>query len=163
MRSAEVVADVDLGAGSEAGFVHVGFVDEHDAAAASDASVAVVVPIDGRVVLVMRAHRHHAVGALGQREVGRRVDGELGLAVLRAELTFAGSVVEVESAWFAYASVEVFEAWDRFRDEIADAIVIFDQPAPAHWGFRTQHLLGDARDDRRFAVELGVGGLEVSV
>ena len=111
----------------------------------------------------MGAHGHHAVRTLGQREVGRWVDGELRVAVVGVELAFARAVVEVETTWFANAGVEVVEARDRLGDEVADAVVVLDQPTPAHRILGAEHFLGEARDNGGLAVEIRVRGLEVAV
>ena len=110
----------------------------------------------------MGAHCHHPECALGQREIRGIVDRELCLAAVGIELSLACPVVQFEASGLAHARVEVFEVWDRFRDQVADAIVILDEPTPTDGVVRSENPLREPGHNRRLAVKAFVCRLHVT-
>src|SRR5258708_4142096 len=90
-------------------------VDEHDAAVAGEAAVAVVEAVDGGVVLVVAADRHHQKLPFAQLALRKRMHGEARLAGGGGELSLARAVGQVEPAGFPDALVVALRAGDHLR------------------------------------------------
>src|SRR5690606_31745572 len=141
--------------------------DEQYAAFAEYATVAVVEAVDGGVVLVVRAgggEREHRPGAV--RAAGA-VDGVVGgdfrgdavrPAAGRVPDAVARGVGQAEAAGHAHARVEVVEVVEGLRDQVADAVVVADQPQPRHLAAHAERGAGQVGDDRGFGQQLVGGG-----
>ena len=130
--------------------------DEHHAALAEDAAVAVVHAVDGGVVLVVRAGREqrenelvaHAFAGLVRRRIARHgVCDEGGLALRVGPYTFAGGVAQAESAGLGDAFVEVEEVGEDLFDFAANQCVVLDQLEPIHAALGGQRGVGQSGHD----------------
>ncbi|PAV71835.1 hypothetical protein WR25_11233 [Diploscapter pachys] len=151
-----LVADqIDLVVLGQAQLRHVGAVHQHDVARAFDAAEPVVIAIDGRVELIVRAQRHQAEAAGGVLETGG-VQGarhvEFGAAAVGEPLAVGGGHTLPEAAGDPHPLVEAGELVRIGRlDRIADEAVIADPRIPIDLRVGIKCRLGDAGEDRRFA------------
>src|SRR5216684_255139 len=130
--AAEVAGEVDHLSLAQAEVDDVVAVHQHDAPLADEAAMPVLQPVDGRVVLIVAAHRHHEQLSWGELRARKRVHREPRLAGRRAEPALARAVGEVEPARPANPLVVPLRARHDLRYEIADAIVVLDEPRPTH-------------------------------
>ena len=137
--------------------------DEHHAALAEHAAVAVVHAVDGGVVLVVRAHGHqreHALigparaGAVHRRVAGHGMGEERGLAGGRVPDALAGGVAQPKAAGRGDAGVEILEIVKHLGNQIAHPRIVLDQPQPGNAAAlgtgSGQRGRRQARDNRRF-------------
>ena len=106
-------------------------VHEDERAQVLHAAVAVVVRVDRRVPLVVRAHRAEDQAAVRRDGVGQRRVRELGAARRREEHALARRLRDAEAERLAHALVEVRRSPSmHLRHRVADAVVVVDVVLP---------------------------------
>ena len=98
-------------------------VQEHDPPPLMDAAVAIIQPVDCRVVLIVRADRHHQEFTGRQPLADQAVNLEFSLAAASSEIPIPGAVRQTESARNAHATVVILASGNHRGDVIADAAV----------------------------------------
>ena len=138
---------------------HVLGADEQDVARALHAAEPVVIAVDRGVELIVRAQRDQAepAGHVGKpRRVEMRRHRELGPAARRVEVPVARPVALVEAARCEHPVVEIVEEIGIGRgDRVAYLGVIADPFGPRHPWIGWQRRLGECRDVRRLAQQVG--------
>ena len=126
-----MTGDVDDGLRFELETRHVVLVHHDDSARVVDAAVAVVIAVDGRVVLVMTAHSHQDESVLGDvahrqgigvdhRLTARRVPGR----------PVPRPVGQVEAALVSNPLIVIGEFRQATLDEISDRVMILCMEVP---------------------------------
>src|SRR6185295_7307798 len=103
----KVTGDIHEVAAPKTGLAAVFFVQQNHASAVMHATVPVFKTIDGSVVLIVAANRHHQKLAGFQPQARKRSDRELRLSAGCREHAIANRIGKLEAARLAHALIEL--------------------------------------------------------